>query len=89
MELEKKRIVERVEEEAELSFLAIQANYPDRYILVRIVRLDYSRGIELGVPLYTGDSMESLGSLAVEQNILNGTVVLQGNNLLPVIGGIL
>ena len=72
-----------------MGFVRIVEMYPDVYILVRIIEIDHDKGKEVGVAIYTASSREELDAYAKSEGIVNETIVLQGENLTPVLGGIL
>ena len=73
----------------EMGFVRIVEMYPNDYILVRIIEIDYDKGREVGIAIYTASSWEELYSYAKKEGIVGETIVLQGENLVPVLGGIL
>ena len=73
----------------EMSFVDIGEAYPDKYILVKIVELDHSRGKETGLALYLSDDRYDLVEKAKTEGMLEETIVLSGEDLLPVFGGLL
>jgi len=70
-------------------FINIVEEYPDAYILVRIVEIDHNNGRALGIALYTAASQEELSAYAKIEGLINETMILQGENLVPMIGGLL
>jgi hypothetical protein len=72
-----------------LSFVRIMEAYPDDYILVRIAEIDHDKGTQTGTAIYTSASRKDLVSLTKREGIGNGTIILQGENLAPMIGGLL
>ena len=78
-----------VKGEKEMGFVRIAETYPDYYILVKIVEIDHSKGKETGIVLYISTSQEELVSYARSEGLIDVTIILQGENLLPVLGGLL
>ena len=74
---------------AVMGFVRITEIYPDEYILVRIVEIDHDKGRELGIAIYTAASREELTAYAKNESIHGETIILQGENLTPVLGGVL
>ncbi|MDR2591035.1 MAG: hypothetical protein LBC71_08645 [Oscillospiraceae bacterium] len=72
-----------------MGFVRIVEMYPNEYILVRVLEVDYSKGREIGIAIYTASSREELDIYAKNEGLINETTVLQGENLTPVIGGLL
>lgn len=82
-------MVSTVENAKEMSFLDIGESYPDKYILVKIIELDYSKGKEIGIALYISDNWKDLEDIIKKEGLLEGTTILTGDNLIPVLGGLL
>jgi hypothetical protein len=82
-------MVQKKEGGAVMNFMKISETYPDAYILVKIVEIDHSKGREAGTVLYTGDSRDELASLSKSGEVADRTIILQGENLIPVMGGVL
>jgi len=72
-----------------MGFINIVETYPDVYILVRIVEIDHDNGRAVGIALYTAASQEELSAYAKKKGLINETMILQGENLVPMIGGLL
>ena len=72
-----------------MGFVRIAEAYPDEYILVRIVEIDHDKGKETGIVICTAASREELTAYAKEERITAETIILQGENLTPVLGGVL
>jgi len=72
-----------------MGFVAIAEMYPNEYILVKIVEINHENGKETGIAIYTAKTREELVAYAKTENILGNTVILQGENLVPVLGGLL
>ena len=70
-----------------MGFVRIAETYPDEYILVRIVEIDHDKGRETGIAIYTAAAREDLTAYAKEKSIDGETIILQGENLTPVLGG--
>jgi hypothetical protein len=70
-------------------FINIVEAYPDLYILVRIIEIDPDNGRAVGIALYTATSQEELTAYAKKEDIINETMILQGENLVPMVGGLL
>ena len=79
----------KINNAVEMGFIRIVEMYPNDYILVRIIEMDHENGREIGIALYTASSWEELCVYAKNEGIINETIVLQGENLVPVLGGIL
>ena len=79
----------KVDDNTEMGFVRIAETYPDNFILVKIVEIDHSKGIETGIVLYISTSREELVSQAKTEGIMDITIVIQGENLVPVLGGLL
>ena len=82
-------MIRTISSEEELSFLRISEMYPDEYILARIVEIDHSVGKETGIVLCVSESRNELNSFAKNENIIEETIVIEGDNLTPVLGGLL
>ncbi|MCL2087511.1 MAG: hypothetical protein FWH05_07985 [Oscillospiraceae bacterium] len=82
-------MLEKIENEKEISFLRIGEMYPDSYILVRITEIDHTKGRERGVAIYTSESRSELAKISNKENLIENTIILQGVNLMPVFGGLL
>lgn len=82
-------MVQKKDEGAVMNFVKISETYPDAYILVKIVELDYSKGKERGTVLYTSESRDELVALSRNEEIDGETVIMQGENLLPMVGDVL
>ena len=72
-----------------MGFVRIVEMYPDEYILVKIIEIDYSKGREIGIAIYTASTWQELSDYAKKEGIINETTVLQGENLTPIIGGLI
>ena len=72
-----------------MSFLDIGEEYPDDYALVRIVEIDHSKGVQVGIVLCVSSSDSELYAYSNREGIAEITIVIQGDNLLPVLGGLL
>jgi hypothetical protein len=81
--------MQKVENAETRNFVNIVEAYPDEYILVKIVEIDHDKGAETGIPLYTGATRGELVALSKREGIFAKTMILEGENLLPVIGGLL
>jgi hypothetical protein len=73
----------------EMGFVRIAEAYPDEFILVRIVEIDHEKGKETGIAIYTAASRQELIAYAKKEGILESTIIIQGENLIPLIGGLL
>jgi len=73
----------------EMGFVRIEEEYPDEYILVTIIEIDHEKGREVGIAIYTAKTWEELSDYAKKEGILNDTIILQGVNLMPVLGNLL
>ena len=72
-----------------MGFVSIAEEYPNEYILVRIVEINHEKGVEKGIAIYTASSRDELVSYAKKEGIIGETIILQGENLIPVLGGLL
>ena len=72
-----------------MGFVRIAETYPDEYILVRIVEIDHDKGRETGIAICTAASREELTAYVKNESINGETIILQGENLTPVLGGVL
>jgi len=72
-----------------MGFIRIAEAYPDEYILVRIVEINHDKGVERGIAIYTAALREELTAYARNEGLLGETIILQGENLAPVLGGVL
>ena len=79
----------RVEDAMTMGFVRIVETYPDEYILVKIVEIDDSKGTETGLPLYISGNSDELAKKAKTDGLNMETIILQGVNLMPVLGGLL
>jgi hypothetical protein len=82
-------MVQKKDGGAVMNFMKISETYPDAYILVKIVEIDHSKGKETGTVLYTSESRDELANLSKNGAIAERTIILQGENLIPVMGGVL
>jgi hypothetical protein len=71
------------------NFVNIVEVYPDEHILVEIVEINHDKGVEKGIPLYTSGTRGELVALSKHEDIRAKTIILDGLNLLPVVGGLL
>jgi hypothetical protein len=83
------KMLEKIDDSVLRGFVQIAETYADSYILVKIAEIDHSKGRETGWAMYVSPSRDALVSLAKRENISTETVILQGENLLPMFGGIL
>ena len=72
-----------------MGFVKIAETYPDEYVLVRIVEIDHDKGRETGMVIYTAPTWEELEVYARNEGIIEETTIVQGENLVPIIGGFL
>jgi len=72
-----------------MGFVSIVEAYPDEYILVRIVEIDHNNGRATGIAIYTASSYDELTAYAKNEGIINETIILSGENLTPVLGGLI
>ena len=79
----------KVEDAATMGFVRIVETYPNEYILVKIVEIDDSKGTEIGIPLYISANSVELAKKAKNDGLNMETIILQGVNLMPVLGGLL
>jgi hypothetical protein len=70
----------------EMSFLRIGEYYPNNYILIQIIEINHDIGKEVGIPLFTSNDSNELLEMS---KLLKNTTILPGDNLLPVLGGLL
>jgi hypothetical protein len=73
----------------EMGFIRIAEMFPDEYILVKIIEIDHKKGKETGIAIYTAESRDELVAYAKKERSLGNTIILQGENLVPVLGGLL
>lgn len=79
----------KIENAKEMIFVRIVEEYPDEYILVKIIEIDHSKGRKIGLAIYTAPSWEELHAYAEKEGLIESTIILQGINLMPIIGGLL
>ena len=79
----------KISSSTEMSFIKIIETYPDEYVLVRITALDHNKGKEAGVALYASTSRDELSAVSRHGSIVGDSIILEGENLLPVLGGLL
>jgi len=79
----------RVMDASAMGFVRIAEEYPDEYILVRIIEINHEKGKMIGIALYTAKTRSELVAYAKKEGIIKETVILQGENLIPVLGGLL
>jgi len=79
----------RINNAAVMGLVGIAETYPDYYILVKIVEIDYENGRETGIALYTSSTWQELEDFIKKEGLLEETTIVQGVNLLPLIGGLL
>ena len=72
-----------------MGFVRIIELYPNDYILVKIIEIDHEKGRETGIAIYTASTWQELSDYAKEEGIINDTIILQGENLIPVMGNLL
>jgi len=77
----------RVIDAAVLSFSAISDIYPDSYVVVEIINIDYSNGEELGRVLCVCDSFEDAVNASDEYEDMR-TTILPGINCMSCLGGL-
>ena len=82
-------MVKKINQAREMSFLRMREMYPNDYILVRIVKLDRKTGADTGIALYTSPKFEELFTYAKQEGSPEETITLHGENLIPMIGGLL
>ncbi|MDR2569569.1 MAG: hypothetical protein LBD23_04630 [Oscillospiraceae bacterium] len=73
----------------EMGFIRIAEMYPNEYILVKIIEIDHDKGKETGIAIFTAASLEELEIYAKNNGLLDETTIVQGENLIPLIGGLL
>ena len=79
----------RITDTTEMLMIRIAEKYPNEYTLVKIVEIDHENGRETGIALYTAGSMSELDIFAKNEGLLSETTIVQGENLVPMIGGLL
>jgi len=79
----------KVMDATEMGFIRIAEMFPDEYILVRIIEINHEKGKETGIAIYTAKSRDELVAYAKKEGIICNTIILQGENLVPVLGGLL
>jgi hypothetical protein len=72
-----------------MGFVRIAEMYPNDYILVRIIEINHDKGTEIGLALYTASTWQELENIIKNEGLLEETTIVQGVNLLPLIGGLL
>jgi len=77
-------MIQTIENGQEMSYLQIIERYPDHYILIKMVEMDYNTGKETGIPLALSNEQEEFFGRYEGEN-----TVLTGNNLTFRIGGFL
>jgi len=75
-------MIQTIENGQEMYCWQIEEKYPDHYILIKMVEMDYETGKETGIPLMLGDVMKELFKYDIEDSN-----VLTGDNLTFRIGG--
>ena len=86
---EEKFQMHKIENATAMGFVRIAEAYPNEYILAKIVEIDHSKGRETGIPLYLSESWGELADKARNDGLNTETIILQGDNLKPVLGGLL
>ena len=79
----------KVIDAAVMGFIKIAETYPNEYVLARIVEIDHAIGKETGIAIYTASTWEELEVYAKSEGIIEETTIIQGENLIPIIGGFL
>ena len=79
----------RVLNAIEMGFVRIVEMYPNEYILVKIIEIDHEKGRETGIAIYTASTWQELSEYAKKEGIINDTIILQGEKLMPVMGNLL
>ena len=74
---------------AVMGFIKIVESYPDEYILVKTIEINHNNGNAVGIAIYTASSREELTAYAKKEGIISETVILQGENLAPIVGGLI
>jgi hypothetical protein len=77
----------KIENASIMNFVNLVELYPDEYILAKIVEIDYDKGKETGTALFASKSRDDLVIVAKNEGILSDTIILQGENLHPMFGG--
>jgi hypothetical protein len=72
-----------------MSFVKVEEDYPNDYILVRIVEINHSIGREIGVVLCVSPERDELVTYIAKEGISEDIIILQGINLTPILGGLL
>ena len=80
------RLLENMEE---MGFLFIEEAFPDDYILVKIVEINHSIGKETGIALCVSADPDELVDYRDKEGLEETATILQGTNLIPVLGGLL
>ncbi|MCL2386729.1 MAG: hypothetical protein FWC89_04165 [Defluviitaleaceae bacterium] len=80
-------MLKKISNADEMSFLVISETYPDDYILAQITKTDDNAGVELGIVLYTSPAQEELYLLAEKEGLSLETIIIEGENLRPMLGG--
>lgn len=78
----------KIDNPSEMSFVEIGESNPNDYILVKITEIDHDKGRERGIPLFASDDRYELSK---KSNTLDFTniIIIPGDNLIPVLGGLL
>jgi hypothetical protein len=82
-------IMRKIEKASTMNFVNLVELYPDEYILVKIVEIDYDKGKETGVALYVSETEDELFPIANKEDIDGKTIILPGENLHPMFGGLM
>ena len=69
------------------SFTQISENYPDDYLIVEIINIDYSIGEEIGKVIYICDDFEEAVDISAGIETIRSTILL-GVNCMNYLGGI-
>jgi len=72
-------MLKTIDNGTEMSFVEIAETYPDNYVLVQIT---VGHIPEIGTPICLGDNHEELLVYARTNNIREGTLAIDGENLL-------
>ena len=81
-------MVREIKDAGAMSFVEIGEMYPDDYILVEIIKIDHSKGMETGRPLFISGSRVELTERSKTFSGVN-TMILPGDELIPGLGGLL
>ena len=77
----------KVESAETMSFAQISENYPDDYLIVEIISIDYSKGEEIGKIEFICNSFEEAIEISSSLETMR-SIILPGINCMNSLGGI-